>query len=152
LLPAIVHASAAAQRKFLKPPCVAAMMIDVAQSTLIMLQLSIISHDDVLRAQIGGLVSLEAWEKVLRELEEVISSKPNDRLVLNLSQLVGWLGVPERTQVGALMAKHLHKIKKAALYIQPHKITGVVQAEAQRNGLDLRLFGEYDAALDWALS
>jgi hypothetical protein len=116
----------------------------------IMLQLSILSHDDVFRAQIGGLVSVDAWKKVLRELEEAISAKPQDRLVLNLTELVGWLGVPERTEVGELMATHLRRLTKAALYIQREKITGVVQAEAQRNGLDLRLFGEYEAAVSWA--
>jgi hypothetical protein len=122
------------------------------QLTGIMLQLSILPHDDVVRAQIGGLVSVEAWKKVLRELEEAIRPMPNDRLVLNLTELVGWLGVPERTQVGALMATHLRRMTKAALFIQPQKITGVVQAEAQRNGLDLRLFGEYEAALSWVRS
>jgi hypothetical protein len=117
-----------------------------------MLKLRILPHDDVVRAQIGGLVSVEAWEKVLGELEEAIRSLPKDRLVLNLTELVGWLGVPERTQVGALMAAHLRSMTKIALFIQPQKITGVVQAEAQRNGLNLRLFGEYEAAVNWALS
>ena len=117
-----------------------------------MLQLRILPHDEVIRAQIAGLVSLDAWTKVLGELEEALRSKPKDRLVLNLTELVGWLGVPERTQVGALMATHLRSMTKIALFIQPQKITGVVQAEAQRNGLNLRLFGEYEAALDWVLS
>jgi hypothetical protein len=123
-----------------------------ASLTGIMLQLCIFPHDDVVRAQIGGLVSVDAWARVLRELEEALLPIPRDRLVLNLTELVGWLGVPERTQVGALMATHLHRMTKVALFIQPHKIAGVVQAEAQRNGLDLRLFGEYEAALSWARS
>ena len=117
-----------------------------------MLQLRILPHDDINRAQIAGLVSVEAWKKVLRELEEALRAKPKDRLVLNLTELVGWLGVPERREVGALMATHLHSMTKTALFIQPQKITGVVQAEAERNGLNLRLFGEYEAALAWALS
>jgi len=117
-----------------------------------MLQFHWLPHDEVLLAQVGGLVSMPAWQRVLRELDDTLSGKPKDRLVLNLTQLVGWLGVPERTEVGALMATHLRHMKKVALFIQPEKITGVVQAEAQRRGLELRLFSEYDAAISWAAS
>ena len=71
---------------------------------------------------------------------------------MNLTGLVGWLGVPERKAVGALMATHLGRMNKGALFIQPEKIAGVVEAEAQRNGLALRVFPESEAAFDWALS
>jgi hypothetical protein len=117
-----------------------------------MLQLRILPHDAVVRAQISGLVSVDAWKKVLGELEEAIRVRSKDRLVVNLTELVGRLGVPERKEVGALMAAHLRGMAKTALFIQPQKITGIVQAEAQRNGLNLRLFGEYEAAVSWALS
>lgn len=97
-------------------------------------------------------MSLTGWEKVLRELDAALDSRQGDRLVVNLTQLVGWLGVPERTTVGALMAAHLRRMKKVALYIQPEKISGVVQAEAERHGLALRLFPEFDSAVSWARS
>jgi hypothetical protein len=117
-----------------------------------MLQLRISPHEDVLVAQVAGLVSLPAWEKLLRELDAALEAGQGDRLVINLTELVGWLGVPERTQVGALMAAHLRRMTKVALYIQPEKITGVVQAEAERHGLALRLFSEFDSAVSWARS
>jgi hypothetical protein len=117
-----------------------------------MLQFHMLPHDEVLLAQVGGLVSLPAWQRVLRELDETLNEKQRDRLVLNLTQLVGWLGVPERTEIGALMAVHLRRMKKVALYIQPEKIAGVVQAEARYRGLDLRLFSDYEAAVSWAVS
>ena len=117
-----------------------------------MLQFRILPHDDAVVAQVGGLVSMTAWEKLLREMENALGSRQHDRLVVNLTELVGWLGVSERTKVGELMANHLRGMKKVALYIQREKITGVVQAEAQRRGLDLRLFSEYEAAFSWAVS
>jgi hypothetical protein len=117
-----------------------------------MLQYRILPHDDVLLAQVGGLVSLNAWERVLRELGDALGSTQRDRLVVNLTELVGWLGIPERKTVGTLMATHLRKMRKVALFIQPEKITGVVQAEAQGRGLDLRLFSDYEAAVSWAVS
>jgi hypothetical protein len=117
-----------------------------------MLQLRIHPQDGFVLAHLSGLVSVAAWEQGLRELQLATSADFGDRLVVNLTGLVGWLGVPERTMVGALMATHLVGMKKVALYIQPEKIVGVVEAEARRNGLDLRLFSSYDDAVSWAVS
>ena len=49
------------------------------------------------------------------------------------------------------MATHLAQMRKVALVIQAEKITGVVEAEAQRNGLDLRLFSNWDDAMSWVV-
>lgn len=117
-----------------------------------MLQLRILAQDDIFLAHLTGLVSISAWEQALRDLEHAISGAQRDRLVVNLTGLVGLLGVPERKTVGALMATHLARMKKVALFIQPEKIAGVVEAEAQRNGLDLRTFSRYDDAVNWAVS
>lgn len=116
-----------------------------------MLQYRILPNDDFILAQVGGLVSLPAWEQGLAGLEQAIAGAAPDRLLLDLTGLVGWLGVPERTAVGALMARHFARFRKVAIYIQAHKITGVVQAEAQRNGLDLRLFPSMEAAAAWVV-
>jgi len=114
-----------------------------------MLQYRILSHDVFIHAHLFGLVSVDAWAKGLRDLELATADLPGDRLLVDLTGLVGWLGVPERTQVGALMAKHLGRMKRVALYIQAEKIAGVVEAEARRRGLDLRLFPNYEAAAQW---
>lgn len=117
-----------------------------------MLQFRIYPHDDFFFAHLHGLVSLEAWDKVIEELERAIGGAESDRMVLDLTGLVGWLGMPERTAVGALMAKRFARMKKVALFIQPHKITGAVETEARRNGLDLRMFPNEEAALRWVLA
>lgn len=88
----------------------------------------------------------------MRELEVALSGSRGDRLVLNLTGLVGWLGVPERTAVGAFMATHLARMNKVALFTQPEKIAGVVKAEARRNGLDLQMFSSYEDAVSWVVS
>jgi hypothetical protein len=117
-----------------------------------MLQFRFVPHNDFLLVHLAGLVSLDAWEKVLRELGDTLRDRPGDRLVVNLMELLGWLGIPERQAVGALMATHFAQMKKVALVIQPLKIAGVVEAEAQRRGLDLRLFSSYDEAISWVVS
>jgi hypothetical protein len=114
-----------------------------------MLQLRFLPHDDFLFAQLSGLVSLQAWDEGLRELEQALAGTGSDRLAVDLTGLVGWLGQPERTAVGALMATRLARMKRVALFIEAGKITGVVEAEAQRNGLDLRLFSSFEDAAGW---
>ncbi|MFC5500294.1 hypothetical protein ACFPOE_22315 [Caenimonas terrae] len=99
-----------------------------------------------------GLVSLPAWEAGLRELREALEGQPGDRLVVDLTGLVGFLGVPERTAVGNLMAVHLKRMKRVAIHVQAEKIAGVVEAQAQRQGLDLRVFPSHEQALAWVLS
>ncbi len=118
----------------------------------ITVQLRILPHDDFFHAQLTGLVSVDAWEQALRELGAALQAAQGERLVVDLTGLVGWLGVPERTAVGALMAAHLGRAARVALFIQPHKIAGVVEAEARRQGLDLRMFPSYDDAVGWVLS
>ena len=117
-----------------------------------MLKFGIQPHDDFFFAHLHGLVSLQAWDKVIEELEQAISGATSDRMVLDLTGIVGWLGMPERTAVGALMAKRFARMKKVAVYIQPEKITGAVEAEARRKGLDLRLFPNEEDALRWVVT
>jgi hypothetical protein len=117
-----------------------------------MLQFRFLPHDDFVYAHIYGLVSLEAWDQVLAQLEQALEAAAGDRLVVDLTGLVGWLGLAERTAVGAMMARRLSRMKKVALFIQAEKISGAVEAEAQRNGLDLRLFPSHDEAANWAVA
>jgi hypothetical protein len=116
------------------------------------MQFRLVPNDDFNLAQVSGLVSLAAWEKLLGELGEATQGTPSDRLVLDLAGLLGWLGVPERQAVGALMATHLGRMKKVAGVIQAEKIAGVVEAQARRDGLDLRMFSSHDDAVAWVTS
>jgi hypothetical protein len=50
------------------------------------------------------------------------------------------------------MAARLTRMKKVALVIEAAKISGAVESEAQRNGLNLRLFPDYNDAVDWVVS
>jgi hypothetical protein len=101
-------------------------------------------------AHLDGLVSLEGWQAVLKRLaDELIAIAAPPRLVIDMTAVLGYLGTPERRTVGALLARHFNGIEKVAVVVQAHKITDVVSSEAQRNGLNLRLFPEYDEAVAW---
>ncbi|MBG9388656.1 hypothetical protein [Caenimonas aquaedulcis] len=108
--------------------------------------------DGYVLGHLSGLVSVEAWDKALRELGAGVAGMPGDRLVVDLTGLVGWLGIPERTEVGKLWAIHLSRMEKVALFIQPEKIAGVVEAQARREGLNLRVVSSYEEAVDWVTS
>jgi hypothetical protein len=95
-------------------------------------------------------VSLEAWATVLENLAVALrESAAPPRLIIDLNGLLGYLGVPERQAVGALMARHFAQMQKVALVVPAQKITNVVHDEAQRNGLNLRLFPESEDAQAW---
>jgi hypothetical protein len=117
-----------------------------------MLQFHFLANEQFVHAQLEGLVSLDAWQQTLAELEKHAELARCDRLVLDLRGLLGWLGFPERQAVGTLMATHFARMKKMALVIQKEKITGVVEAEAQRLGLDLKLFSDFAEAAQWVVS
>lgn len=101
-------------------------------------------------ARLEGLVSVPAWAAVLEDLAAALRSRAAPpRLVIDMSAVLGYLGVPERQEVGALMARHLAGMQKVAIVVQAQKITHVVHDEAQRHGLDLRLFPLDEDARAW---
>jgi hypothetical protein len=118
-----------------------------------MLNFNLTAQDGFALAQLDGLVSLDCWEAVLQGLARALpATAAPARLVIDMRSVLGYLGIPERTAVGALMAKHLARMEKVAVVVEAHKITQVVYDEAQRNGLNLRLFPEYDDAVAWVIS
>ena len=117
-----------------------------------MLHFQLEPQDGFLLVRLSGLVSPEAWQNALEALEGAIQGAQHDRLVIDLEGIVGWLGEPERRAVGALMGRHLARMKRVALVVEARKITGVVEQEARKSGLDLSLFPAYEDAVSWAVS
>lgn len=99
-----------------------------------------------------GLVSLEAWDEVLQKISAAMPGNAPARLVIDMRSVLGYLGVPERTAVGSMMATRLQRMQKVAILVQAEKITNVVHDEARRNGLNLRLFPHNDDAAAWVSS
>ncbi|MGZ5194401.1 MAG: STAS/SEC14 domain-containing protein [Ramlibacter sp.] len=117
-----------------------------------MLQFHFLANEHFVHVQLEGLVSLDAWQQTLSALEKHADFPQGGRLVLDLRGLLGWLGIPEREGVGALMATHFARMRKVALVIQKEKIAGVVEAQARRLGLDLKLFSDFGEAQSWVVS
>jgi hypothetical protein len=114
-----------------------------------MLNHELIARTTHVEARVTGLVSLHAWETLLVALNRELAAHAHDRLLIDLFGILGFLGEADRRAVGALMASQLAAMRKVAIAIDAHKITGIVQAEAQRLGLNLRLFPDRAEALAW---
>jgi hypothetical protein len=118
-----------------------------------MLNFKLATQDGFALAQLDGLVSLDSWRLVLQGISRALpATAAPARLVIDMRAVLGYLGIPERTAVGALMAEHLAGKEKVAVVVEAHKITQVVYDEAQRHGLNLRLFPAYDDAVAWVNS
>lgn len=118
-----------------------------------MLDFKWVPADGLAVAQLEGLVALDAWREVLPRLaRELQAGAAPDRLVIDMTRVLGYLGVPERRTVGAWMAEHFGACTKVAIVVQAEKITDVVSGEAHRRGLDLRLFPGFDDAVAWVRS
>src|SRR5438128_11844714 len=112
-----------------------------------MLRFELIECGTHIESRVEGLVSLDAWETMLIGLHLELTKHRSDHLLLDLFGLLGYLGESDRRAVGALLAAQLGAMKKVAIAVDAHKITGVVEAEARRLGLELRLFPDRDEAL-----
>jgi hypothetical protein len=117
-----------------------------------MLQFQLQPQDGFVIVYLSGLVSPEGWAQGLPQVERAVRAGPLNRAVLDMGGVVGWLGEPERRVVGALMAIHLSGLEKVAVVVEAQKITGVVEEEATRGGLLLRLFTAQEDAVRWVLS
>jgi hypothetical protein len=105
-----------------------------------------------MEARVEGLVSLQAWETMLTSLHRELPTRAGEPLLLDLFGLLGFLGEADRRLVGALLATQLKAMKKVAIAIDAHKITGVVEREARRLGLELRLFPARKEAIAWLIA
>lgn len=114
-----------------------------------MLQFRIEPQAGYILVRLAGLVSLPAWQTALGDVEVALAPVPGNRVVVDLTGLLGYLGVPERQAVGALMAAHFRRMQRVALVVQAEKITDVVRSEAGRRGLELRLFPQLEEAVGW---
>jgi len=116
-----------------------------------MMRFTLTPRDRFCEAYLDGLVTVEGWEAVLSDLARArATTGAPPCLVIDMTAVVGYLGVPERRTVGALMAHHFKGLRKVAIVVQAHKITDVVRTQARQSGLDLQLFPQYAEAVAWA--
>ena len=103
-------------------------------------------------AEITSLAFIEAAEPVLKELRERTAQAGVRRLLVNLLDVVGTFGPEEQQIIGLLAYKYLSHLEKLASLVPPEKLTRVSEAAARARGMELRVFTELAAAVDWLRS
>jgi hypothetical protein len=118
-----------------------------------MLTFEITDSEGFVLVRLEGLVSLDAWDAVLHKISAALVARDGPRrLLIDMKPALGYLGIPERRALGAMMAQRLGMMQKVAILVQAEKITNVVHDEAHRLGLDLSLFAESGSAVAWVTS
>lgn len=118
-----------------------------------MLTFEMTDSDGFVHVHLEGLVSLDAWDAVLQRISAELATREGPRhLMIDMRSALGYLGIPERRAVGAMMAERFSGMEKVAIVVQAEKITNVVHDEAHRYGLNLRLFPQHGDAVAWLTS
>lgn len=99
--------------------------------------------------EITALAFLEAAEPTLQEIARRTLQFEDRRLLVNLLDVVGTFGPEEQKTIGLLAWRYLSHLEKVASLVPPDKITHVSENAARAQGMELRVFTELAAAIDW---
>jgi hypothetical protein len=100
-------------------------------------------------AEVTGLAFMDAWDRLLRQLGEQTRRMGSRGALLDITGLVGTLGVPEREQLGRLFAHHLGHLSRLALFMQHERISRVAERSACAAGMRTRVFADRLEAQAW---
>jgi hypothetical protein len=103
-------------------------------------------------AEVTGLAFVEDAKPLLKKIEAETRMFGDDRLLINLLDVVGTLGPAEHEFLGQLVVKHLSHLNKVASLVPEDKITRISEGVARSQGLELRVFVSLGEAVDWLLA
>ncbi len=104
------------------------------------------------RAAVATLTALLARDivvPVLEDLAERTRMAGTRRLLIDLLDVPGTLDSREHERIGRQVAQHLGHLEKIASLVPAAKITRLSERGAQACGVQLRVFSERRAAMDW---
>jgi hypothetical protein len=99
--------------------------------------------------EITALAFFESAEPVIQEIARRTRHFGDRRLLVNLLDVVGTLGEPEQTQLGMLAWQHLSHLEKLASLVPADKLTRLSENAARAQGMQLRVFTQLPAAIEW---
>lgn len=100
-------------------------------------------------AEITALAFIEDSIPALEELARRTREAGTKRLLINLLDVVGTFGREEQQAIGVLAYRYLSHLEKVASLVPEEKLTRVSEAAARAQGMELRVFTNLPAALDW---
>jgi hypothetical protein len=102
--------------------------------------------------EVTALAFVENAVPALVEIAEHTRRHRDRLLLINLMDVVGTFGPDQQRELGLLAYRHLSHLEKVASLVPPDKITRVSEAAAQAQGMELRVFTELSAAIEWLLA
>jgi hypothetical protein len=99
--------------------------------------------------EITALAFLENAVPVLVEMAHRTRERGDRRLLINLMDVVGTFGIDQQRELGLLAHQYLSHLERVASLVPPDKITHASELAAQAKGLQLCVFTELTAAIEW---
>ena len=103
-------------------------------------------------AQVTALAFTEVAGEVLAEIERATREAGDQRLLIDLLDVVGTFEPAFQRELGMLAFKHLSHLKKVASLVPQEKVTHLSEEAAQDQGLQLRVFTTLTDAVTWLLA
>lgn len=100
-------------------------------------------------AEISGLAFIDDAPELIERMRQATLEHGDERLLINLEDVVGTLEAKDHQLLGQLAAARLGHLRKIASLVPQDKITRVSEQAAQSLGVQLRVFTSLTAAVDW---
>lgn len=102
--------------------------------------------------EITALAFVENAIPALVEMAHRTRERGDRRLLINLMDVVGTFGIEQQREIGLLAHQYLSHLERVASLVPPDKITHASELAAQSKGLQLRVFTELGAAIEWLVA
>jgi len=100
-------------------------------------------------AEISGLAFIEEAPDVVERIRQASLAHGDQRLLIDLKDVVGTLEPQDHQVLGRLAATQLGHLRKIASLVPEDKITRVSEQAARTLGVQLRVFTSLTAAVAW---
>ena len=110
----------------------------------------VIDHElHYVRVTINGLVAIEELQAMIHLLGVESVTWPAPRILVDLRGVGTPFTRPEQFRIGEAAAASLSHMEKIASLVPTERITRVGERAAQRDGANVRVFDDEDAAIAW---
>jgi hypothetical protein len=103
----------------------------------------------LMRVQVDGHPSIDQLVSTLHVFGVESQDLGRPALLLDLRELRTHYQRAELTRIGYEMAASFVHLSRIAVLVPAHRVTGVTERAAQRQGINMRVFDREDAATGW---
>jgi hypothetical protein len=101
------------------------------------------------RVSVSGRPAIDELLSMIHLLGVESETWPDDRVLVDLRLVRTPFSLPEQFRIGEEAAASLSHMGKIASLVPPERLTRVSEKAARRNGTNVRVFDDEQAALAW---